>query len=147
MWFAAMLADGLDGIPFPTLRQYCFVSGSSKKINRASLNQICSQRGKKFMKTRFFAFIVLITVVVTGIFISFSSYHNHNNDFTIPFVLSVVFALAFSILPELKIRKIVFATTIGVKISLIIKFINCRNEQYHFSRSIILAVIIGSPYI
>ena len=75
------------------------------------------------MKTRLFAFIVLITVVVTGIFIWFSSYHNHNNDFTIPFVLSVLFALTFTILTELQIKKIVFATTIGVIIALIIKII------------------------
>jgi len=75
------------------------------------------------MKARLFAFVVLITVVVTGIFIWFSSSHNHNNDFTIPFVLSVLFALAFSILTELQIKKIVFATIIGVITALIIKII------------------------
>ena len=75
------------------------------------------------MKTRFFAFIVLITIVVTGIFIWFSFIHNHNNDFTIPFVLSVLFTLLFSILTELQIKKIVFATTIGIMIALIIKII------------------------
>src|SRR5204862_2260084 len=75
------------------------------------------------MKKRFFAFIVLITVVVTGIFIWFSSNHNHNNDFTIPFVLSVLFALTFTILTELQIKKIVFATTTGVITALIIKII------------------------
>ena len=53
------------------------------------------------METRLFAFIVLITVVMTGIFIWFSSIHNHNNDFTIPFVLSVLFTLSFKILTEL----------------------------------------------
>jgi len=73
------------------------------------------------MKTRSVAFIVLISVVVTGIFVWFSSNHNHNNDFTIPLVLSVLFALAFSILTELQLRKIVFATTIGVVTALIIK--------------------------
>ena len=72
---------------------------------------------------KIFAFIVLITVVVTGIFIWFSSDHNHNNDSTIPFVLSVSFALAFSILTELQLRKIVLATIIGVIIALIIKII------------------------
>ena len=72
---------------------------------------------------KIFAFIVLITVVVTGIFIWFSSDHNHNNDATIPFVLSASFALAFSILTELQLRKIVLATMIGVIIALIIKII------------------------
>ena len=75
------------------------------------------------MKTRLFAFIVLITVVVTGIFIWFSSIHNHNNDFTVPFILSVLSTLSFSILTELQIKKIVFATTIGIMIALIIKII------------------------
>jgi hypothetical protein len=56
-------------------------------------------------------------------FIWFSSNHNRNNDFTIPFVLSVLCVLAFSILSQLKIRKIVFATTIGVIVALIIKII------------------------
>ena len=75
------------------------------------------------MKTRLFAFIVLITVIMTGIFLWFSSYHNQSNDFTIPFVLSLLFPLAFSILTELKIKRIVFATIIGVIIALIIKII------------------------
>ena len=75
------------------------------------------------MKTRLFPFIILITFLVTGIFIWFSSYHNHNNDFTIPLLLTVFFALAFSILTELQLRKIVLATMIGVIIALIIKII------------------------
>ena len=75
------------------------------------------------MKTRLFAFIVLITVIMTGIFLWFFSDHNQNNDFTIPFVLSVLFTLSFSILTELQIKNIVFATTIGVIIALIIKII------------------------
>ena len=75
------------------------------------------------MKTRPFPFIVLITLFVTGIFIWFSSIHNHNNDFTIPFFLSVLFVLAFSILTEFQIMKIVVATIIGVIIALIIKII------------------------
>ena len=75
------------------------------------------------MKTRPFPFIVLITVVVTGIFIWISSYYNHNIDFTIPFVLSVLFAFAFSILTELQLRKIMLATTIGVIIALVTKII------------------------
>ena len=75
------------------------------------------------MKTRPFAFIVLITAIVTGLFIWFSSNHNHNSDFTIPIVLSILFTLSFSILTELQTRRIVFATTIGVMIALIIKII------------------------
>ena len=75
------------------------------------------------MKPRPFAFIVLLTLVVTGIFIWFSSNHNNNNNFTIPFVLSVLFTLTFSILSELQLKKIVFATTIGVITALIIKII------------------------
>lgn len=77
------------------------------------------KRTKKL--TRQFAFIVLISIVGTGIFIWFTSDHNHNNDFTIPFALAILFALAFSILTELQKRKIVIATTIGVMIALIIK--------------------------
>lgn len=75
------------------------------------------------MKKRPFSFVTLISVVVTGIFIWFSSHHNHNNDFTIPFVLSVILTLAFSILTELPIGKIALATTLGVIIALIIKII------------------------
>src|SRR5678810_539294 len=75
------------------------------------------------MKTKLFAFIVLITIVVTGICIWFSSDHNHNNDFTIPFFLTVLFVPVFSILTALQIDKIVSATIIGVIIALIIKII------------------------
>ena len=65
------------------------------------------------MKKRSFAFIVLISVVVTGTLVWFTSNHNHNNDFAIPLVLSVLLAFAFSILTELQLRKIMFATTMG----------------------------------
>src|SRR6478609_5021079 len=75
------------------------------------------------MKTKPFAFIVLITIVVTGVCIWFSSDHNHNNDFTIPFFLTVLFVPAFSILNALQIGKIAGATIIGVVSSLIIKII------------------------
>ena len=76
------------------------------------------------MKIKSLAFIVLITFVITGLFIWFSSNHNHNNnDFTISFLLSVLFALAFSILTELQKRKIVLATAIGVTLALIVKII------------------------
>ena len=75
------------------------------------------------MKKRLFIIIALVTVAVTGIFIWFSSIHNHNNDFAIPFVLSVLSTLSFSILTELQIKRIVFATIIGVIIALIIKII------------------------
>src|SRR5204863_7853491 len=73
------------------------------------------------MKKRFFAFIVLITVVVTGVFIWFSSDHNHNNDFTIPFILSILFVIVYSIFTAFQINKIVSATIIGVIVALIIK--------------------------
>jgi len=75
------------------------------------------------MKKRPLLFIVLITVVVTGIFIWFSSNHNSNGDLTISFVLSGLFALAFSILTGLQLRKIVLATMIGAIMALIIKII------------------------
>ena len=75
------------------------------------------------MKKRLFIIIALVTVAVTGIFIWFSPNHNHSNDFTIPFVLSVLFALTFSILTQLQINKILLATTSGVMIALIIKII------------------------
>jgi len=75
------------------------------------------------MKIKSFAFIVLITVVLTGLFIWFSSNHNHNDDFIIPFILSVLFALAFHLLTELQKRKIVLATAIGVTLALIVKII------------------------
>ena len=75
------------------------------------------------MKTKLFAFIVLITIVVTGICIWFSSEHNRNNDFTIPFFLTVLFVPVFSILTTLQIERIVSATIIGVIVSLIIKII------------------------
>jgi flagellar basal body-associated protein FliL len=65
------------------------------------------------MKKRLFAFIVLMTIVVTGIFTWFSSSHNHDSDPAIPFALAVLFALTFSILTELQLRIIPFATTIG----------------------------------
>jgi hypothetical protein len=76
-----------------------------------------------FVKKRLFAFIVVMATVVTGIFIWFSSNHNHNNDSTIPVALSVLVALTFSIVTELQLRKILFATTIGVIIALVIKII------------------------
>ena len=69
------------------------------------------------------AFIVLITVVLTGLFIWFSSNHNQNNDFTTPFLLSVLFALGFDIVTELQKRKIVIATAIGVTLAFIVKII------------------------
>jgi len=75
------------------------------------------------MINRLFAFIVFITLVVTGIFIWFSSGHNHNNDFTIPFYLSALSVLVFRILTDLQTKKIVFATIIGVILALIIKII------------------------
>jgi len=82
-----------------------------------------SNDDKFVMRKRPFAFIVVITVVVTGMSIWFSSDHNHNNDFTIPVVISFLFALTISILTELQIMKIVIATTSGVMIALIIKII------------------------
>ena len=76
-----------------------------------------------FVKKRLFAFIVVMGTVVTGIFIWFSSNHNHNNDSTIPVAVAVLFALTFSIVTELQLKKILFATTVGVIIALIIKII------------------------
>jgi predicted neutral ceramidase superfamily lipid hydrolase len=75
------------------------------------------------MKKRLFAFIVQMTIVVTGIFIWFSSNHNRDNDPAIPSALAVLFALTFSILTELQLRIILFATTIGVEVALVIKII------------------------
>lgn len=75
------------------------------------------------MKKGSFAFMVLVTVVVTGMFIWFSSNHNHNKDFTIPLVLSILFAVAFSILSGFQINRIAQATTIGVIAALIIKIV------------------------
>jgi hypothetical protein len=64
-----------------------------------------------------------MTVIVTGTFVWFSSNHNPQNDVAIPFVLAVLFGLTLSILTELQIKKILFATTIGVVIALVIKII------------------------
>ena len=77
-----------------------------------------------YMKNRLFVLNVLVTVVITGMFIWFSSNHNvQNKDFTIPFFLSILFALGFGILTELQLIKIIAATTIGALIALIIKII------------------------
>jgi len=90
--------------------------------NGLSLNHII-YRDNKFMKTKLFAFIVFITIVATGICIWISTDHSHNNDFTIPFALTVLFVPVFTILTELQIDKIAAATIIGVIIALIIKII------------------------
>jgi len=61
-------------------------------------------------------------------FIWFSSNHEHNNDFTIPLTLTLLLAFAFSIITRFKIAKIIFATTIGVLLSIIIKI----NIDWHY---------------
>ncbi|HSB92320.1 MAG TPA: hypothetical protein VLC28_04345, partial [Flavitalea sp.] len=70
-----------------------------------------------------FAGIVFITMVLTGLFTWFSSNHNHNNDLAIPLLLSVLFALAFDILTDFGIGKIVFATAMGITLALVVKIL------------------------
>ena len=75
------------------------------------------------MKLKLFILLVTIATIVVGMFTWFSSNHEHNNDFTLPFILSMLLALVFSITTRFEILKIIFATTMGVLLSIIIKII------------------------
>src|SRR5438045_2642527 len=80
------------------------------------------------MKQKLFILLVTIATMVIGMFTWFSSNHEHNNDFTLPLILTLLLAFAFSILTRFKISKIIFATTIGVLLSIIIKI----NIDWHY---------------
>jgi hypothetical protein len=75
------------------------------------------------MKPKPFVLLLITATIVVGMFTWFSSNHEHNNDFTLPGILTMLLALVFSIATRLEILKIIFATTGGVLLSLIIKII------------------------
>jgi len=91
--------------------------------NYENTHSIVNFSQSPLMRKSLFAVAVLIAIAVTGMFIWLSTDYNHNNDMTIPFALSVLFALTLSILTELQTKKILFATIIGVLILIIIKII------------------------
>jgi ammonia channel protein AmtB len=75
------------------------------------------------MKIKLFISLIIIAAIVVGMFTWFSSNHEHDNDFTLLFSLSILLALLFTITTRLEIVRIIFATTIGVLLSIIIKII------------------------